>query len=203
MNKKRKAKDKQAKPARSKNNPSGKRNDPDVDWPRYAEGRKSEGCNYVEWMGKIADFVCKLLGIPKGERDRRVSAVLVAVLKSEEGPFHWRLARHFAKHPGDLERRGLDRPYGKSWYRLRVWQTDDFILHEIIGWMAGDATVHGTKIVNSTGFRHVRVPGLAQRQVRHYKREAVRKTAYRARPRGRNMLRGGHAGQGQRLAVFE
>ena len=40
-------------------------------------------------MGKIADFTRKLLGVPKGERDRRVSAVMVAVLKSEEGPFHW------------------------------------------------------------------------------------------------------------------
>ena len=32
---------------RSKNNPSGKRNDPDIDWPKYAEGRKSEGRNYA------------------------------------------------------------------------------------------------------------------------------------------------------------
>ena len=137
---------------RSKNNPSGKRNDPDVDWPRYAEGRKSEGRNYVEWMGKIADFIRKLLDIPKGERDRRVSAVLVAILKSEEKLSYWGLVKHFAKHPGDLNRCELDRPYGKSWYHLRISQTDDFILHEIIGWMAGDAAVHGTKIVDSTGF---------------------------------------------------
>ena len=62
------------------------------------------------------------------------------------------LAKHFAKHPGDLERRGLGRPYSKSWCRLRVWQTDDFILHEIIGWMAGDAAARGAKIIDSTGF---------------------------------------------------
>ena len=103
-------------------------------------------------MGKIADFVRKLLDIPKGEKDRRVSAVPAAVLKSEERLSCWGLVKHFAKHPGDLERRGLDRPYGKSWYRLRVWQTDDFILHEIIGRVAGDAAARGTKIVDSTGF---------------------------------------------------
>ena len=50
-------------------------------------------------MGKIADFVRKLLDIPKGERDRRVSAVPAAVLKPEEGPFHWVLVKHFAKPP--------------------------------------------------------------------------------------------------------
>ena len=70
---------------RSKNGPSGKRDDPDIDWPRYAEGRKSEGGNYIKWMGKIADFIRKVLGIPKGERDGRISAVLVAILKSEDG----------------------------------------------------------------------------------------------------------------------
>ena len=103
-------------------------------------------------MGKIADFIRKLLGIPKGKRDRRVSAVLVAILKSEEKLSYWGLVKHFAKHPGDLERCELDRPYSKSWYHLRISQIGDFILHEIIGWMAGDAAVHGTKIVDSTGF---------------------------------------------------
>ena len=44
-------------------------------------------------------------GMPKGERDGRVSAVPAAVLKSEGWPSHWGLARHFAKHPGDLKRR--------------------------------------------------------------------------------------------------
>ncbi len=71
-------------------------------------------------MEKIADFVRKLLGIPKGERDRRVSAVLVAILKSEEKLSYWGLVKHFAKHPGDLKRCELDRPYSKSWYHLRI-----------------------------------------------------------------------------------
>ena len=188
---------------RSKNNPSGKKNDPDIDWSKYAEGRKSGGRNCVERMAKTADHMRKLLGLPKGERDRRVSAVPAAVLKSEENLSYWGLVKHFAKHPGDLERRGLDRPYGKSWYRLRISQTDDFMLHEIIGRVAGDAAARGANIADSTGFRHIQVPGLAQRHVRHYKREAVRKTARRARPRGQDMRRGGHAGRGKRLAVFE
>ncbi len=54
-------------------------------------------------MGKIADRIRELLGVPKGEKDRRVSAVPTAVLKPEEGPFHWGLARHFTKHPGYLK----------------------------------------------------------------------------------------------------
>ena len=73
-------------------------------------------------------------------------------MKSEEGPFHWGLARRFAKRPGDLERRGLDRPYGKPWYHLRVSQIDSAVPRKVIGWMAGDVAVHGTKIVDSTGF---------------------------------------------------
>ena len=87
-------------------------------------------------MEKTADFIRKPLDLPKGERDRRVSSILVAILKSEEGPFHWGLARHFAKHPGDLKRRGLDRPYCRTWYHLRITQIDSAVLHEIIGWPA-------------------------------------------------------------------
>ena len=74
MNKNRRPKISKPNLPRSKNNPSGERNDPDVDRPEHAEGRKSEGRNCIEWMGKIPDFVRKLLDIPKGERDRRVSA---------------------------------------------------------------------------------------------------------------------------------
>ena len=165
---------------RSKNSPSGKRNDPDIDWTKYAEGRKSEGRNYIEWMAKVADFVRKLLGIPKGKKDRRVSAVPAAALKSEEGSSRWGLAGHFAKRPGGLERRGLDQPYGKSWRRPRMSQTDSTVPRRAIGWTAGGAAIHGADIADSAGFRHVRIPGLAQRQGRHDRREAACKTARRA-----------------------
>ena len=43
----------------------------------------SEGRNYVEWMVDVADFIRKLPDISSGEKDRRVSAMLVAILKSE------------------------------------------------------------------------------------------------------------------------
>ena len=103
-------------------------------------------------MGKIADYIRKPLGIPKGKKDRRVSAVLVALVKSEEGLSYWGLVKHFDKHPGDLKRCELDRPYSKSWHGLRISQIDTAILHKLILWVAGDDAVHGTKIVNSSGF---------------------------------------------------
>ena len=54
------------------------------------------------------------------------------------------LVKHFAKHPVDLERRGLDRPCGRSWYHARVSQIDSAAPHKIIGWMDGDAAVRWT-----------------------------------------------------------
>ena len=105
MNKNRKPKISKPNLLRSKNTSSGKRNGLDVVRSGYNEGCKSEGRNYVEWMAKMADFIRKPPDMPKGERDGRVSAVPAAVLKSEGWPSHWGLARHFAKHPGDLKRR--------------------------------------------------------------------------------------------------
>ena len=62
-------KSKMAKPnlPRSKNNHSGKMNDPDIDRPKYAEG-KSGGRNYVERTEKMADYMRKPPGFPNGER---------------------------------------------------------------------------------------------------------------------------------------
>ena len=69
-----------------------------------------------------------------------------------KGPSHWGLVKRSAKPPVDMKRRGLDRPYGKSRCRLRMSQTDSVVPRKIIGWMAGDAAIHGIKIVDSTGF---------------------------------------------------
>ncbi len=96
------------------------------------------------------------LGIPEGRKDRRVSAMLVALVKSEEGLSYWGLVKHFNKHPGDLKRCELDRPYSKSWYRLRISQIDSAVLYKLILWMAGDYAARGTKIVDSSGFSIVR-----------------------------------------------
>ena len=73
-------------------------------------------------------------------------------MKFEEGLSYWGLVNHFDKHPGDLKRCELDRPHGKSWYRLRISQIDTAILHKMILWMAGDDAARGTKIVDSSGF---------------------------------------------------
>ena len=50
-------------------------------------------------MPRLADHMREALGIPEGEKGRRVSAMLVALVKSEEGPSHWGLVKHFDKHP--------------------------------------------------------------------------------------------------------
>ncbi len=107
--------------ARSKNAPSGTRGDPDAGWPRHAEGRKSEGRNHVEPTAN-GRLYKQAAGCPQRREGRARLGHTMAVLKSGEGPSRWGLARHFAKHSGDLERRGLDRPYGGSRYRLRITQ---------------------------------------------------------------------------------
>ena len=118
------------------------------------------------------------------------------------GAVPWGPARHFAKHPGDLERRGLNRPYGKPRCRPRMSQTDSAVPHERIGRVAGGAAIYGANMADSAGFRRIQTPGMAQHQVRRDQREAVRKTARRA-PCMAWLRCGGHAGQGKRLAVFE
>ena len=61
---------------RSKNNPKGKRKDPEIDWKKYNEHRRAEGENHREWMRRIADQARKRLGMAPGTRDTRVSAIL-------------------------------------------------------------------------------------------------------------------------------
>ena len=65
---------------------------------------------------------------------------------------YWGLVKHFAKRPVDLKRCEIDQPYGKSWYHLRVSQTDPDMQRKIMLWMAGGNAVHGTIPVNSRGF---------------------------------------------------
>ena len=137
---------------RSKNNPDGKRNDPHIDWPTYNEGRRSEGRRYTEWLPKVADKAREIMCIPQGERDWCVSAILVSLVKSEEDLSYWGLVKHFDKHPGDLERCELPRPYSRSLYQLRVSEIEPKIQQKIITWMAGDDAVHGTKVVDSSGY---------------------------------------------------
>ena len=136
---------------RSRKNPNGKRNDPLIDWSKY-KGRKSEGDYYIKWMPEIANKVREILGIPGGEYDWQISAILVPIVKSEEKQTYWGPVKHFEKHPGDLERCELLRPYGRSMYQLRVSEIKTEVLQQIITWMVGDEAVNGTKIVDSSGF---------------------------------------------------
>lgn len=91
---------------RSGNGPSGKRNGPDADRPRHNEGRKSEGRSYIGRAEKIADKARELRGVPEGEKDGRVPAVLAALAKSEDGPSRWWLSKRSVKRPGGPERCG-------------------------------------------------------------------------------------------------
>ena len=158
---------------RSKNNPGGRRNDPKTDWAEYSRGRRSEGQRYVRWMRRIADIAHEILDIAPGTRDRRVSAILVSILKSEENLSYWGLIKHFDRHPDDLELCGLSKPYCRSWYQLRISEIDPAVLQKIITRMAGDGIVHGTLLVDSSGFQHSQVCGLAECKVRQAQREAV------------------------------
>lgn len=147
-------KSKQSNPnrARSKNNPGGKRNDPKIDWSSYNKGRSAEGQTYIQRMNEIADIVREILGIAPGMHNRRVSAILVSLLKGEEKLSYWGLIKHFDKHPGDLKLCELSRKYSRSWYQLRISEIDPEILKKIITRMAGENAVHDTLAADSSGF---------------------------------------------------
>ena len=136
---------------RSKNNPGGRRNCPKTDWPKYNKGRRAEGQRYVRWMRRMADIAREILGIAPGTRDRRVSAILVSILKGEENLYYWGLIKHFDRHPGDLELCELSRPYCRSWYQLRVSELDPAV-QRAIAKMAGGDVIHNTLLADSGGF---------------------------------------------------
>ena len=137
---------------RSKNNPVGERNDPQIDWIQNNKSRRAEGRRYIEWLPKVVNKAREIMGIPRGKRDWRISAILVAIVKSEENLPYWRLVKHFDKHPEDLKRCELYRPYSESLYHLRIDEIDPKVQQQIITWMAGEDMVPGTKIANSSGF---------------------------------------------------
>ena len=138
--------------ARSKNNPNGKRNDPKINWPEYNKGRDSEGENYLKGLVKIADKAREMMGIEPGTRDKRVSAILVAIIKSEEDLSYWGLIKHFQKHPEDLRRCELIRGYSRSTYHRWIQDIDTEMLQKIIVWLAGDDAIHNTLVADSSGF---------------------------------------------------
>ena len=121
-----------------------------IGWAQYNESRRSKGRRYAERMRRVADTVRGILGIPQDRRDRRVSAILIAIVKSENlscgGP-----VRRFDKRPEDLERRGLYGPYSRAQYQLRV-SIMPKVQQEILARMAGEEAVHGANTVDSDGY---------------------------------------------------
>ena len=136
---------------RSRNNPKGRRKDPPVDWPKYNKRRSKEGVNRKAWFRRLAGEARRLLGMPPGMRDVRVSAILCAIIKSENNYSYWGLYNHFRKHPDDVELCELKKQYCRSWYRLRISEAGPEILQRLITWSAGD-DAKGAQIVDSSGY---------------------------------------------------
>ena len=136
---------------RSKNNPKGRRKDPEIDWKKYNEHRRAEGENHREWMRRIADQARKRLGMAPGTRDTRVSAILCSIVKSNGNLSYWGLYNHFAKHPEDLELCELKRQYSRSWHHLRISEIDPVVLQWLLPWMAGDEA-KGDLLADSSGY---------------------------------------------------
>ena len=145
-------KEAQSQPLQKQEQPGRQEERPHINWAEYNRGRRAEGQHYTEWMPKVADKAREILGTPQGVRDWQVSAILVSIIKSEENLSYWGLVKHFAKHPEDLERCELYRPYSRAQYQLHVSQIKPKVQQKIITWMAGEDAVHGTKIVDSSGY---------------------------------------------------
>ena len=58
-----------------------------MDWPKYNKRRSKEGVNRKAWFRRLAGEARRLLGVPPGMRDVRVSATLCAIIKSEKQLF--------------------------------------------------------------------------------------------------------------------
>ena len=136
---------------RSKNNPNGKRKDPPVDWPKYNKRRSMEGKNRKAWFCRLAGEARRQLGVPPGVRDVRVSAILCAIIKSENNYSYWGLYNHFKKHPDDVELCELKKKYCRSRYHLRISGIDPGVLQRLITWSAGE-DAKGTQLVDSSGY---------------------------------------------------
>ena len=128
----------------------------------------------------MAEIVREILDIAPGTRDGRVSAMTASIIKSEAKLSCWGLIKHFDRHPDDLERCEMSRPYCRAWCHPRISEIDPAVLQKIITKMAGDEAVHGTLPVDSGGFQHCRVYRLAERKVRQDQREAVLEDTHHA-----------------------
>ena len=113
-------------------------------------------------------------------RDMPVSAILCAIIKSENNYSYWGLYNHFKKHPDDVELCGLKKQYCRSWYHLRISGVGPNILQLLIAWSAGD-DAKGTQLVDSAGTPRTRTrTGTTQNTANG--RKIVRKAAHNGSP---------------------
>ena len=75
--------------ARSKNNLDGKRNGPKTNWSEYNKDCRSEEQRCVRWVCQTAGIAREILSIAPDARDRRVSAILVSIIKGKENLSYW------------------------------------------------------------------------------------------------------------------
>ncbi len=133
--------------------------------------------------------------------DRRVSAVLVGMAKSEAGLSYCGVAKRFEKHPDDLERREMYETYSRTQYQLQVSKIKLKAQQRIIVWMAGEDAVHGTKIAYSGGYGTEWWSGRTPSTASPACMTLPGCTSYT--PPEQDMCRHGHARTCQRLAVPE
>ena len=136
---------------RSKNNPNGVRKDPSFDYKTYEQNRKDKPIKYINYMKTIARKVRKLLGIPKGQYDIRVCAILVLIVKMRRKLDYRNLSSHLRENNDEADRCELRKLYGKSRLQQIVAGMDTQVLQKIIAWIANtDANkeIH----IDSSGF---------------------------------------------------
>ena len=75
-------------------------------------------------MREIADKARELMGMRPGVRDRRVSAILLSVIKVGNRLSYWGLVDHLKKYSDDLKHCEISRRYNRSWYQLRISEID-------------------------------------------------------------------------------
>ncbi|MCG8531517.1 MAG: hypothetical protein MI749_12745, partial [Desulfovibrionales bacterium] len=99
----------------------------------------------------MADKARELMGIERGVRDRRVSAILASIVKSEIKGSYWDLVNHFQEYPSGPDVCELKRAYCMSWYRLRISEIDPAIQQKIVAWMGAD-DAGGPLMTDTSGF---------------------------------------------------
>ena len=136
---------------RSKNNPNGVRKDPSFDYKTYEQNRKEEPIKYINYMKIIARKVRKLLGIPKGQYNIRVCAILVLIVKMRRKLDYRNLSSHLRENNDEADRCELRKLYGKSRLQQIAAGMDTQVLQKIIARIANtDANkeIH----IDSSGF---------------------------------------------------